>query len=73
MKITLRRRIQWFRHGLDARYPLCCVVRFALHVGDDRQALQRGRRNTRHDSYVPCLIFHAWHDTPAQIAREVAA
>lgn len=71
--ITLRRRCRWLRFGAASLIPPCCVLRFVFHRGDDRQALQRGRRYGRRAEFVPCLVFHGWDDSPGVIAYEVFA
>lgn len=55
----------YFRHGINYRYPLCCVLRFALS-GQRAQGRHRGSRvnrrpgpgNCAESMYVVCGLFH---------------
>lgn len=58
----IRSRLRWFHRGLDERYPVCCVLRFALR---DRRpdrfvsgADIGGQYLDRCGSFIVCGIFH---------------
>lgn len=70
--ITWCRRLRWLRHGLAEHIPPCCVARFVLTRGSERQAMERGRAFNAHGCYVPCLILHRWADSPELIHMEVS-
>lgn len=51
-----------FVDGMRCGIPLCCVLRFCLHQGDERQALQRGTAENRYGRFVPCHLLHRASD-----------
>ncbi len=52
--------------GIRCRYPLCCVLRFALGRwrGERSQAVARGIRFDDCGYYVPCGVFHLFDWRP---------
>ena len=58
-----------FCDGIHHRYPLCCVLRFAMSRELTRQAVRRGvcDRQAVYNPWVPCNLLHRadynpWND-----------